>query len=80
MKHAILRLIEILVFVATFAWLTFYGLNKFYDLKEKEYLSQISFQCAQSYRYTKTVGEGSVVSYPMEKEYKDCVKSAGDLN
>jgi hypothetical protein len=30
--------------------------------------------CGQLYRYTETLPNGSITSYPMEKEYKDCLQ------
>ena len=58
----------------------YYGINKFYGLKVKEANEKIDFNCAQTYRYEETLPNGAIVSYPMEKEYKDCVTAKGTLN
>lgn len=56
------------------------GVNKFYGLKVKEANEQMDFNCAQTFRYTETLPNGAIVSYPMEKEYKDCVTSKEKLH
>ncbi len=33
--------------------------------------------CAQSYRYSATLANGSTVTYPMTTEYKECLKTKG---
>lgn len=70
-----------LIFVAVaLAAVSFYGVKKFYGLKVKEANEQMEFNCAQTYRYEETLSNGATVSYPMEKEYKDCVASKEKLN
>lgn len=56
------------------------GVNKFYALRVREINEKMDFDCAQAYRYTETLKNGAIVSYPMEKEYKDCVTSKEKLN
>lgn len=73
------NLIGFIIVAATIAAVSFYGINKFYALKIKESNEQMDFNCAQNYRYTETLKNGATVSYPMEKEYKDCVTSKGKL-
>lgn len=58
----------------------YYGVDKFYGLKVKEANEQMDFNCAQTYRYEETLPNGAIVSYPMEKEYKDCVTSKEKLH
>jgi len=65
---------------ATLAAVIFYGVNRFYTLRIKEVAAEFAFQCGQTYRYTETLKSGVVVSYPMQKEYSDCVSSKGKLN
>lgn len=33
--------------------------------------------CAQGYRYSTTLSNGSTVAYPMATEYKQCLKDKG---
>lgn len=69
------NLIGFIFLSAVVAAVGYYGVNKFYALKTKELNEQMDFNCAQNYRYTETLKNGATVSYPMEKEYKDCVAS-----
>jgi hypothetical protein len=80
MKNQIFTLIGFIILTATLAAVSFFGINKFYELRVKEVNSEFDFQCAQTYRYTETLRNGAIVSYPMVKEYKDCVNSKGNLN
>lgn len=76
----ITNLIGFIIVAAAIAAVSFYGINKFYALKVAEANEQIDFNCAQNYRYSETLKNGATVSYPMEKEYKDCVTSKVNLN
>lgn len=58
----------------------YYGINKFYALRVFEINEEMNFNCAQTYKYTETLENGVIVSYPMEKEYKDCANSKEKLN
>lgn len=70
-----------LIFVAVaLAAVGFYGINRFTALRVAEINSEFDFQCAQTYRYSETLKNGATVSYPMVKEYKDCVSAKGTLN
>jgi len=80
MKNQITILIGFIILTATLAAVTFYGVNRFYALRVKEIAAEFDFQCAQTYRYTETLKSGVTVSYPMQKEYNDCVSSKGKLN
>lgn len=80
MKGFLITSIGFIILTATLAAVSFYGINKFYELRVKEINLGFDFQCAQTYRYTQTLKSGVVVSYPMQKEYKDCVNSKGKLN
>lgn len=60
---------------ALFLGLFFYGLKSFLDIKEKELINSNSLTCGQLYRYTETLSNKVVVSYPMVKEYQDCIQS-----
>lgn len=51
--------------------------KEFISLKQKELTEKITFDCAQTYRYTETLKNGIVVSYPMEKEYRSCLQEKG---
>lgn len=79
-KDRYLTFLGILIFTVVTAAVAFYGINRFYLLRVKEVSAEFDFQCAQSYRYTETLKSGVVVSYPMQKEYNDCVSSKGKLN
>lgn len=74
------NLIGFIFIAVVIAAVGYYGVNKFYALRLKEANEQIDFNCAQTYRYQETLENGAIVSYPMEKEYKDCVTSKGTLN
>jgi len=80
MKDKLTILFGFIILTAGIAAVLFYGIDRFYNLRVIEIQSQFDFQCAQTYRYTETLGDGVVVSYPMQKEYKDCVNSKGNLN
>ncbi len=60
--------------VILFGGLLFYAINSNLKIREKELQSSIKLTCGELYRYTETHPNGSVTSYPMEKEYKDCLK------
>jgi hypothetical protein len=77
-KKEIVILIEFMLLLGAFfvAIFVFKGVSKdFISLKQKELDEKIAFDCAQTYRFTQTLKNGTVVSYPMEREYKDCVSS-----
>lgn len=80
MKNQTLILIGFIILAATLAAVSCFGVKKFYSLRVAEINSEFDFQCAQTYRYTETLKNGATVSYPMVKEYKDCVASKGKLN
>ena len=80
MKNQIFILIGFIILAATLAAVSCFGINKFYALRVAEINSEFDFQCAQTYKYTETLKNGAIVSYPMEKEYKDCVNSKEKLN
>ena len=80
MKNQILILIGFIILTATLAAVSFVGINSFRDLRVAEINSEFDFQCAQTYRYTETLKNGAIVTYPMVKEYKDCVNSKEKLN
>jgi hypothetical protein len=80
MKNRKYVLIGFIILTATLAAVSCFGVNKFYALRVAEINSEFDFQCAQTYRYTETLKNKAVVSYPMVKEYKDCVNSKGKLN
>ncbi len=87
MKNQIFILVGFIILTATLAAVSFYGINKFSDsinrfsaLRAKEILAEFDFQCAQTYRYTETLKNGVVVSYPMQKEYANCLQTKGKLN
>lgn len=70
-----------LIFIAVvIAAVGYYGVNRFYGIRVGEFNEQMDFNCAQTYRYEETLPNGAIVSYPMEKEYKDCVTSKEKLN
>ena len=69
------------IFVAVvIAAVGYYGINKFYALRVAEINEEMALNCAQTYRYEETLSNGAIVSYPMEKEYKDCVTSKEKLH
>lgn len=77
-KKEIIMFIEYLLLIGAFfvAIFVFRSVSKdFISLKQKELDEKIAFDCAQTYRFTQTVSNGTVVSYPMEREYKDCIGS-----
>ena len=76
----LINLVGFLFLSVALAAVGYYGINRFYLLRVEEIKSEFEFQCAQAYRYTETLQNGAIVSYPMEKEYKDCVNSKGNLN
>jgi hypothetical protein len=80
MKNQIFILIGFIILTATLAAVSFYGINRFATVRVAEINSEYDFQCAQTYRYTETLKNGAVVSYPMKKEYNDCLNSKGKLN
>lgn len=53
----------------------FYGLNTYSEIKKAELKNSIRYTCGQLYRYTKTLPDGGITSYPMEKEFEDCIKT-----
>lgn len=55
--------------------LIFYGINTFADLKNQEIKTAKILACGQTYRYTETQGDKVTISYPMAKEFEDCVNS-----
>lgn len=57
-----------------FGGLFFYAINLNLNIKEKELQNSIKLTCGELYRYSETHPNGSVTTYPMEKEYKDCLK------
>lgn len=76
----VINLIGFALVAVAVAAVGYYGINKFYSLRVKELNSEFDAQCAQAFRYTETLKNGAIVSYPMEKEYKDCVASKEKLN
>lgn len=76
----LINLIGFIFLSVAIAAVGYYGINKFYELRVRELNSEFEAQCAQAYRYTETLKNGATVSYPMEKEYKDCVTAKGTLN
>lgn len=75
-----LNLIGFIFIAVVIAAVGYYGINKFYTLRTTEINEEMDFHCAEIYRYTETLKNGATVSYPMEKEYKDCVASKEKLN
>ena len=55
--------------------LIFYGIKSNIDIKNAELIIFKKQTCGQLYRYTETLKNGSINSYPMEKEFNDCLKS-----
>jgi hypothetical protein len=80
MKNQISILIGFVILTAAIIAVSFYAVNRFYGLRAREIAAEFNFQCAQTYRYTETLKSGVIVSYPMQKEYNDCVSSKGKLN
>lgn len=74
------NLIGLIFLSVAVAAVGYYGINKFYVLRVAEINEEMGFNCAQIYRYTETLENGAIVSYPMEKEYKDCANSKEKLN
>ncbi len=56
-----------IIFVALY----FDGLN----IKKEGLKNSVMLSCGQLYRYTETLPNGAVVSYPMVKEYQECLTS-----
>jgi hypothetical protein len=77
---SLVNLIGFIFLSAALAAVGYYGINKFYALRVKEMNEEMDFHCAQTYRYQETLKNGATVSYPMEKEYKDCLTSKENLN
>lgn len=70
--------INLIVFVlisVLFAWLIFYGINSNLVIKKMELENSVKLRCGQTYRYTETLPSGAVTSYPMEKEFQECLQS-----
>lgn len=70
--------ISLIVFVIVsvlFAGLIFYGIKSNIDIKKSEIVILKMQTCGQLYRYTETLISGAINSYPMEKEYKECLNS-----
>jgi hypothetical protein len=80
MKNQIGTILGFIILTATLAAVSCFGINKFYGLRIAEINSEFDFQCAQTYRYTETLKNGAIVSYPMVKEYKDCANSKEKLH
>ena len=76
----LINLVGVVFLSAVVAAVGYYGINKYYALRVREINEEMDFNCAQTYRYTETLKNGATVSYPMEKEYKDCVTSKEKLN
>jgi len=83
----LINLIGFIIVAVALAAVSFYGIatladgiNKFYELRVKEINEEMDLNCAQTYRYTETLSNGATASYPMEKEYKDCVASKEKLH
>ena len=76
----LINLVGLVFLSAVVAAVGYYGINKYYALRVREINEEMDFNCAQTYRYTETLKNGATVSYPMEKEYKDCVTSKEKLN
>lgn len=76
----LINLIGFIFLSVAIAAVGYYGINKFYSLRLRQLNSEFEAQCAQAYRYTETLKNGAIVSYPMEKEYKDCIASKENLN
>lgn len=80
MKEELLKFVRVLILAAAIVAVCIYGIKTFKDLRIKEISAQISYECAQTYRYTQTLPGGEVVSYPMQKEYESCVAAKENLN
>lgn len=76
----VINLIGFILVAVAVAAVGYFGIDKFYTLRVIELNEKMDFDCAQTYRYTETLKNGAIVSYPMEKEYKDCVASKEKLN
>ena len=79
-KKEIILFIEYLLLIGAFfvAIFVFKNVSKdFLAFKQMELDEKIAFDCAQTYRFTQTLSNGTVVSYPMDKEYKSCLQEKG---
>lgn len=77
-KKEIILFVEYLLLIGAF-FVAIFVFKKvsadFLSFKQKELNEKIAFDCAQTYRFTQTLGNGTIVSYPMEQEYKECISS-----
>ena len=69
------ELISSILALAFFAGLFFYAINIYKDIKNRELINNKIGVCGQIYRYTETQKNGTVISYPMKKEFEECVSS-----
>lgn len=69
------NLVVFVLIAVLFAGLTFYGINSNLVIKKMELENSVKLRCGQIYRYTETLPNGAVTSYPMEKEYQECLQS-----
>lgn len=66
-----------LIIAAVIAAVSFVAINKFSKILIERNNNEARFHCAEMYRYTKTQADGSVVSYPMDIEYRNCISQIG---
>lgn len=64
-----------MIALAFFGGLFFYGVNVYKSFKKEELKNSRLLTCGQLYRYTQTSKEGITTSYPMKKEFEECISS-----
>ena len=67
------ELLSSILALAFFGGLFFYGINVYKSIKNQELKNSKILTCGQLYRYTETQKSGAVTSYPMKKEFEECL-------
>lgn len=77
MKGLLITSIGFIILTATLAAVSFFGINKFASLKQKEMENEARFQCAQSSRYQIQQSNEITVWYPVNDLYVKCLSEKG---
>jgi hypothetical protein len=73
---SILNIILSLTTIAGICMAGFIGF-KFLELREVEVINEARYQCAESFRYQITDGNGGIIWYPAKELYYQCLKEKG---